>query len=265
MTVKRSLLAALVLLAFAFGSVSASDGTAVNSPAVRWSCAVPLLGDYEGAGNAPDVGEAVTYLYAGDKDMHEDYGADALFTMPLDGRHGWYDSTLRLGPYIEDNGFVQIEISRWERFNYKQHIAVSWSVPHGTVVQHKDTGLMLDDRVAHRLAIAVHGGRVDLRVDGREICSAPASSFVSPGSRKYFQVRSETSVVGRNSNARVSDVHLKRDSDRTPRPFASDCILHRHGIFWEYLDGGRFVARGAFYPNEATYFTGTDFSKPCRS
>jgi hypothetical protein len=226
---------------------------------------VPLLGDYKGAsGSDPDVGEAVTYLYAGDKGMHQSYGADALFTMPLDGRHGWYDSTLRLGPYIEDNGFVQIEISRWARFNYKQHVAVSWSVPHG-IVQHKDTGLLLDDRVAHRLAIAVSGGRVDLRADGREICSAPASSFVTPASRKYFQVRSETSVVGRNGNARVSDVHLKRDTDATSRPFASDCVLHRHGIYWEYLGAGKFVARGAFYPNEATYFTGVDPSTPCRA
>ena len=224
-----------------------------------------MLADYSGAGNSdPDVGEAVTYLYAGDKNMHANYGADAVFTAPLDGRRGWYDSTLRLGPYLEDNGFVQIEISRWQRFNYRPHIGVAWSVPHGTV-QHKDTGLMLDDRAAHRLAIAVSAGRVDLRADGREICSAPASSFVAPERRKYFQVRSETSVFGRNGSSQVRDIRLKRDSDNAARPFASDCILHRHGIYWEHIGGGRFTARGAFYPDEATYFAGRDPSKPCRS
>jgi hypothetical protein len=210
------------------------------------------------------VGEGVTYLYVGDKHLHWNYGADAEFTTALDGRRGWYDSGVRLGPRKENNGFVQIEISRWERFDYRAHVAIAWALPHARVVEYRDTGLMLPDGVPHGLGIYVRDRRVQLTVDGRVVCSTQASYFIAPSEPKYFQVRSETSVVGSNGAARVSNLRLKRDADPSARPYPTDCILHRHGIFWTYLGTAGFAARGAFYPEEATYFTGIDPSKRCR-
>jgi hypothetical protein len=199
----------------------------------------------------------------GSRDLHSRYNASADFVAPLDGRSGWYDSTLRLGPLHENNGFVQIEISRWERFRYRQHAAVAWALPRSSVVEYRDTGFMLPDGVAHRLGITVRNGLLRLTVDGQVVCSTRASYFVRPSERKYFQVRTETSVVGSNSAAKVSNLRLKRDSDASSLPYQTDCILHRYGLFWEYLGAEGFAARGAFYPNESTFFTGIDPSKPC--
>jgi len=230
---------------------------------VKWDCSTPLLPDFTPKVSDPDVGEGVAYLYAGDRNLHADYGADALVTTPLDGKRGWYGSSVRLGPLDEDNGLVQIMISRWQRFDYRPHVAIAWGLPHTTTPHYKDTGIMLDES-PHRLGIFVKDGRVRLVVDGRVICSTGASAFVSAKAAKYFQIRTETSVIGRNTRVVVSDIRLKRDNDAKPRPFATDCALHRHGIFFESIGGNAFAARGAFYPDEATFFTGTDPAKPAR-
>jgi hypothetical protein len=128
--------------------------------AAVWTCSVPLLPDYRPKTNAVDVGEGVTYLYVGDRHLRADYGADAVFITPLDGRRGWYDSAI-----------------------------------HSTVAQ----------------------------------------------------------------------LRLKRDSDHAPVAFESQCIMHRYGIFWQHTSPGTFVARGAFYPNESTFFTGVAPDSRCRT
>jgi len=252
-----------LILMMTTGLVNAGNGS--KSATALWSCPVQMLPEYKAKeSGSSDTGEGVTYLYMGDKELHSSYDASADFTVPLDGRHGWYDSALRLGPLKENNGFVQIEISRWERFRYKQHAAFAWALPHTSVVEYRDTGFMLADGVAHRLGISVRNGLLRLNVDGQVICSTYASYFVGPLERKYFQVRTETSVVGSNSAARVSNLRLKRDFDVSDLPYHTDCILHRYGVFWEYLGGEGFAARGAFYPSESTFFTGVNPSKPCR-
>lgn len=224
-----------------------------------------MLPDYKAKeSSSPNTGEGVTYLYMGGKDLHSSYSASADFITPLDGRRGWYDSGLRLGPLNENNGFVQIEISRWERFDYREHVAVAWALPHTSVVEYRDTDFMLTDGVPHRLGIAVRNGLLQLIVDGRVVCFTRASYFLGSLERRYFQVRTETSVLGSNSAARVSNLRLKRDADSTAIPYRSDCILHRHGMFWQYVGTADFAARGAFYPNESTFFTGIDPSKACR-
>ena len=232
---------------------------------VQWVCSAPLLSDYRPATNdGPDAGEGVTYLYVGGKPMRRDYAADALFLAPLDGRRGWYESGIVLRPLHENNMLVQIGISRWQRFNYRPHVAIAWALPGTTVVHYKDTGIMLDGTKLHRLGISVQDGTLRLLADGRVVCSTGAAQFVTPAEGKYFQVRTETSVVGRNGNARVWGLRFKRDSDRRLTIFRTDCILHRKGIYWYALGAGAFAARGAFYPSEATYFTGVDPNAPCR-
>jgi hypothetical protein len=257
--------ALLLILSMTTGLAGAESGGG-SAVVVHWACASPLLPDFRaGASSSQDVGEGVTYVYVGDEHLDLDYGADAKFTTMLDRRRGWYDSAVRLGPLKENNGFAQVEISRWERFRYRQHVAIAWALPHTNIVEYRDTGLILADGVPHRLGIYVRDGLLELVVDGRVVCSTQASYFVGSSERKYFQVRTETSVVGSNGNARVSDLRLKRDADAGARPYRTDCVLHRHGIFWTYLGAGRFAARGAFYPQEATYFTGIDPSKSCHT
>ena len=63
------------------------------SAAVPWRCSVPMLANPKAvADSAPDLGEGVSYLYIGDNRLRTNYGADALFTVPLSARRGWYDS-----------------------------------------------------------------------------------------------------------------------------------------------------------------------------
>ncbi|HTV91806.1 MAG TPA: hypothetical protein VMG98_03730 [Verrucomicrobiae bacterium] len=233
--------------------------------AALWTCSVALLPDYKPKTTAADVGEGVTYLYVGDRHLRDDYGADAVFTTPPDGRRGWYDSAIHFGPFDNEDVSAQIEISRWERFDYRPHIAIAWALPRSKTVEYKDTSLFVEDDRPHRLGIYVRAGSLRLVVDDRTICSAPASLFVRPSERKYFQIRTETSVLGRNSGAMVMQLRLKRDADRTPIAFYSHCIMHRNGIFWQERSPGIFAARGAFYPNESTFFTGLTADSRCKA
>ena len=233
--------------------------------AALWTCSPPLLPDYKSKTNAADVGEGVTYLYVGDRHLRADYGADAVFTTPLDGSHGWYDSAIHFGPLHNEDVFAQIEISRWARFAYRPHVAIAWALPRSTTVEYKDTDVFVDDGLPHRLGIYVGDGSLRLLLDGRTICSARASLFVSPYERKYFQIRTETNAPGSNSRATVTHLRLKRDSDRAPIAFVSHCILHRNGIFWQTRSPGTFAARGAFYPNESTFFTGITPDSHCKT
>jgi hypothetical protein len=232
--------------------------------ATIWTCSVPLLPDYNPKANAPDVGEGVTYVYVGDTHLRNNYGADASFSTRLDERRGWYDSGIHFGPLHNEDVSAQIEISQWQRFDYRPHVAIAWALPHGASEQYKDTGLFLDDGRPHRLGIYVRGGMLRLLVDNRTICAAPARLFVKPSEPKYFQIRTETSMPGTNGRATVSQIRLKRDTDPHPVTFRSDCIMHRNGIFWQQIAPQVFAVRGAFYPGEATFFTGIDPDKPCR-
>jgi len=230
-----------------------------------WTCSVPLLPDYKPKTNAVDIGEGVTYLYVGDRRLRADYGADAMFTTPLDGRRGWYDGAIHFAPLDDENVTAQIEISRWARFDYRPHIAIAWALPRSKSVEYRDTNLFVDDGRPHRLGIYVRNGLLRLLVDDRTICSAPAARFVSPSERTYFQIRTETSAPGHNSRAAVTQLRLKRDRDRGPVTYDSHCIMHRNGIFWQETRPGTFAARGAFYPNESTFFTGVTSDSRCKT
>lgn len=226
---------------------------------------MPLLPDYKPSTNGADVGEGVTYLYVGDRHLHADYGADAVFTTPLDGRKGWYDSAIHVAPLDNEDVTAQIEISRWQRFDYRPHVAIAWALPHSKSVEYKDTNLFVDDGRPHRLGIYVRDSVLRLLVDGRTICTTRAALFVSPSERKYFQVRTETSTPGTNTHAGVSQLRLKRDTDRAPVTFYSRCIMHRNGVFWQSSAPGAFLARGAFYPNESTFFAGLNPDDRCKT
>lgn len=254
-------------LSFAVAAIAlVTPSPAVAAPAVAWNCVVPMLPDYAAKVKEPNVREGVTYLYVGAKNLHENYAADALLRENLDGKHGWYDAGIRLGPLNENNGLVQLEETRWQRFGYALHVAVAWGRPHTTTIFYKDLPIMLSDSAPHRLGMSVRRGRLSLIVDGRAICTTRASYFVSGPERKYFQVRDETGAIGRNGNAVVSDLRLKRDNDAALHAFRSDCILHRFGIFWASTGRhGEFASRGAFYPTEALYFTGRQADQPCKT
>jgi hypothetical protein len=257
----KRLPASILLVLLAVHAPPAALGAAQT---VHWTCTTTLLPDYKASvTNDPDVGEGVAYVYVGDRHLHTNYAVEATVTAPTSGRRGWYDTSIRLGPLIENEAYVQVDVSHWRRFDYRPHVAIAWSLPHGASSGYKDTGIMLDDR-PHRLGIAVRGDLLRLLVDGSMICSTRASYFVSTAARTYFQIRTETSAPGTNSGARVANLRLKRDIDTALRPYASDCIMHRHGIFWQYMGAGSYAARGAFYPDEATFFTGLDPETACR-
>ncbi len=234
-----------------------------------------MLPDYRATGKINDQGEAISYIYVGykharsngrlvERAFRSSYGAWASFLAPLDGRHGWYDSGVSVHSFNDRYAFAQIEVSRYERFDYRAHVAVVWELPNGSSEGYKDLGMMLSD-APHRLGAYVREQTLYLSVDGRPVCSTAAVNFVSPSEAKYFQVRTETSVVGSNGGATTWDLRVKRDDDLVPRAYQTDCILHHHGISWRYVGSGRFVASGAFDPSAPHIFAGLDPTKPCRT
>lgn len=268
MTQRSRLMLSFVLATVAaFSSITraAAAGAAAPSTSVHWNCSTALLPDFKPQGAAnPNVGEGVAYLYAGHRDLHTNYGAAATFVAPIEARHGWYDTGIRLGPLNENNGFVQVEISHWARFDYRGHVAIVWALPHTTTVQYRDTGLFVSDKSSSLLSIMVRDQIVHLAVNGRDVCSTAATPFVSSSEQKYFQIRTETGLEGDNTGARVSNLRLKRDGDTALKPFASHCLFHGWGVSWKPTATNTFKAVGAFYPGEARFFTGLMPDTACK-
>lgn len=255
----------LIAVALLQNALSAGASAAVRSERVHWACTTPLLPAFVSKGkDEPDIGEGIAYIYMGDKNLHSDYLAEATFTSPLDGKHRWYDTGLKLGPLNENLGSVQIEVSRYQRFDYRAHVAIVWSLPHDANVEYRDTGLMIRDGATARLGIAVHGGLIHLQLNGKDVCTTGAAQFVSASERKYFQVRTETAAEGHNTSAVASNLRLKTDAELRTHPFRAHCKLQMRGVSWQRMGSGSFEARGAFYPNEASLFTGLEPGSTCK-
>ncbi len=254
---------ALTLLALGL-EANASEAASFKS-SNPWRCSVHLLPDFvDSTSNPNENKQGTSYLYVGARQMTNDYRAEATFTLPRTGQsRGFYGNSIRLGPLRENYAFVQVMLIRWKRFNFSQHIAIAWAYPEG-IVQLKDTDLAYPDRhSSHRLGIGVAGRLLSLYVDGSAICTASSDHFVRPNAAKYFQIRTETNQVGFAGSGTVRVVKLKRDSDVSPKLYESHCEFHGYGVSWVPLGGGAFRVAGAFYPNEATYFSGITPDSKC--
>jgi len=233
---------------------------------VHWSCTRPLLPDPPKStdGDDADVGEGISYLFVGSKRMSTNYGVSAMFSTPSAGKRGWYGNSIMLKDWEEGTGAVQLMLIRQKRFNYRPDIAVSWAVPHSAGV-FKDTGIVYGNDSPHLLGIFVANGAISLRVDGRTVCSALAATFFAPERKKFIEIRSEAAIVGSAGAGTVSDIRYKSDVDEALRPYTIACEMRRHGVAWVETRPGVFDVRGAYYPDEATLFTGTDPNAPCRT
>ncbi len=258
LAIARIATASTALTLLALGLEANASGTASSKSSSPWRCSVHLLHDFvDNTSNPNEDKQGTSYLYAGARQMTNDYRAEATFTLPRTGQsRGFYGNSVRLGPLRENYAFVQVMLIRWKRFNFGQHIAIAWAYPEGTV-QLKDTDLVYPDRrFSHRLGIGVSGHLLSLYVDGSAICTTSSDHFVRANAAKYFQIRTETNQVDFAGSGTVLALKLKRDSDASPKGYESHCEFHGYGVSWLPLGGGAFRVAGAFYPNEATYFSG---------
>ena len=138
---------------------------------------------------------AVPYVYVGGN-FHHDFSASALLTLPrVAANRGLFDTDwimlIRYPRPGESESaptpFVQIELMRWKRYEYRPELAYTWTDDQGRLV-YADSNIFVDDATPHRFGIAVHEDALTMSLDGKDVCRAKTSSFFSPGDRFYFQV-----------------------------------------------------------------------------
>ena len=237
-----------------------------NQSSVNWLCNVPLLSPPAARENSlTPSGEGVSYLYVGSRDLKTNYAVQVRLKSPVDGSRGWYDSGIRLGPLNENGAFVQIEVSHWKRFRYAGHLGIAWAVADSHAINYRDTPLKVSSGSDVYLGIAVKSGVLKLSVNGRSICSATAAEFVAVNERKYFQIRTETTAIGRNTGAKVLEVLFKRDQDLTLNPYPTQCIFEGRGVRWGWVTGVAFDAQDAYQSAGRTLFTGVAPNSACKT
>jgi hypothetical protein len=196
-------------------------------------------------------------------DLRNDFALSAAFTLPRTNanRGLFYTNWIILLKY-PSGGMIQIELMRWKKYDYRQEIGLTWSLP-GHALQYRDTGVFLSN-APHRLGIALRGGAIALLVDGKPVCHAAKSSFFAESDILYYQIGTEVLQVGDRPTGTVSDIRLKRDADLEAVPLKVTCVYRGNGVSWEPAAGGTFLAGGVFDATERSRFTGIAWGEPCR-
>jgi hypothetical protein len=242
---------------------ASADGVSSGSP---WRCDGHLLPDFNmSSADSGGSQEGISYLYLGAHGLKNDYLAAATFTLPRTRlQRGWYANSIVLKPMADGRVFVSLMLVRNKRFQFAEHIAVAWAIPHAASVSYKDTNLIYPDPGGpRRLGIGVKDDLLSLYVDGKTICTTRSSRFVEADAIKYFQVRTETNAPGYDASGTVRSIALKRDDDPSPKPYLIRCEWHGSGMSWFPLGSGSFRTSGAFYPNETTYIDGAELGRKC--
>ena len=192
-----------------------------------------------------------------------DFGLFATFTLPRSptNRSLFYSNWIILLKY-GSGGMVQLELMRWKKYNYREEVGLTWTLP-GRELQYRDTGIFLTDS-PHRLGIGANAETIWFAVDGKRICSAAKSRFFGNKDTLYYQIGTEVELVGDLPTGTVSDIRLKRDADFEAVPVNATCIYRGYGMSWEPAGGGLFRAAGVFDATERSRFTGLRWSEPCR-
>ena len=205
---------------------------------------------------------ALAYLMV-EGQLHRDFEAEATFTLPRVPQNLWFYTNWVLLIPFGGKAFVQVNLLRWARYDFRNEIALTWALPDGRLT-YRDTGLFVDDG-PHQLAIAVKHSNVVFIVDGKPICTAPEKAFfTNPKQRLYYQIGTEASHPGDVVAGTVSRVMLKNDGDAKPYPYQVTCVYRGLGTSWEPEGRGRFRAEGVDDPTAPMMnFEGLHHGQPC--
>jgi hypothetical protein len=196
-------------------------------------------------------------------DFRDDFGVRADFTLPyVAGNTDFYSNWIILIPYHK-TAFVQLELIRWKKYDFREEIGLTWSLPDGDLI-YRDTEVFLSDS-PHQLGIAVHGKTIAFTVDGNEICHAPKDVFFEATDQLYYQLGTEVRHVGDHPAGTLSNIEIKDGSWDTYFPAEANCIYHGYGVSWEFQGNGSYEAAGAFDEKQPdTTFTGNTPDESCR-
>jgi hypothetical protein len=196
-------------------------------------------------------------------DFRDDFGVRADFTLPLvAGNSGFYSNWIILIPY-RAKAFVQLELMRWKKYDFREEIGLTWSDHDGNLF-YRDTEVFVAD-VPHNLGIAVRGKTIVFTVDGAEICHASKDAFFDASDVLYYQLGTEVAHVGDHPAGTLSNIEIKDGAWDTYYPADPHCIYHGYGVSWEYLGNGNYQAEGVFDPKQPFItFTGITPDGTCR-
>lgn len=197
-------------------------------------------------------------------DFHNDYGVSAEFTLPyVPGNSGlFYSNWVILKALKGSPSFVQIELMRWKKYDYRDEIGLTWMLSDGVLI-FRDSGIMLPDG-PHRLGISQANGLITLSVDRQAVCTTPFSAFFTSDERMYYQLGTEVSGVGDHPAGTLDAIEIKNDEDADYNAAHPSCVYRGFGVSWEYDGDGRFHAAGTFDPHQPyLLFTGLQRDQKC--
>jgi hypothetical protein len=208
----------------------------------------------------------ITVLYVGGR-LERDFRVSGRFTLPEARRNRglFYTDWLLLIPRGHgDEPFVQINLLRWQRYHFREEIALTWELP-GQPLTYADTTIFFPKDGTHELAIAMKNDQVVLEADGQTICTGDRRQFFTDAQLRtlYVQVGDEVKAPGDHLVGTVTDLLRKTDDDDAPRPFEITCEARDQGLEWINDGNGAFHGQGTFTPGLPLRETSLDPAQPC--
>ncbi len=219
------------------------------------------------AHDSADVnGASVLYAYG---NFRRNFSISAALTLPKIARNRgvFYADWIILIPRGKASQqfllpFVQINLLRWSRFNYRQEVAFTWAGRDGKLI-YADSSIFLDDRLPHTFGIAVSGPSLTMSVDHRTVCVAKTSDFFDFRLPLYFQLGDEVQRYGDRISGTLSHVMVKSDDDARPKSYVFTCMYRGRGLQWVETTPGTFAGEGTLAPINGARFTGRTPASKC--
>src|ERR1700722_3303517 len=171
---RRSLMAIFAQICVACSIIGGRPAIAASSPYANiMHCSAELPPAPPHKHDAADVnGASVLYAYG---DFRRNFSISADLTLPkvAQNRGVFYADWIILIPRGRASQqfllpFVQINLLRWARFNYRPEVAFTWAGRDGKLI-YADSSIFLDERVPHTFGIAVSGPRLTMSVDHHNV------------------------------------------------------------------------------------------------
>ncbi len=198
---------------------------------------------------------ALALLYTGGE-MQIPYTLQATMTLPRSTTNkGLFYSNWVLLASRDSRSFVQIELMRWKKFNYRNEIALTWAEPDG-VLRYYDTPVFVSD-AAHELSISLDGDYITLQADNSVTCAAGVRFFYASSERLYYQIGSEVSEPGDRPTGEIWNIRAG-DAAHPLQAIEPRCSYRGFGLSLEKRGSGRYVPQGVFDAGRAPVM-----SAPC--
>jgi len=176
---------------------------------------------------------AISYLTAAG-DLQRNFSLSANLVLPKmpSNRGLFYTDWIILGQQGDEVlPFVQVNLLRWKRYDYRPEISYTWMGPNKKLV-YQDSTVFLNDK-PHNFEIGAQADRMFVRVDNIEVCHGSMYRFFGNNPKLSYQLGGELVHYGDRIEGAATNIRFKSDKDPYPKIHNFRCEWIDRGLHWK--------------------------------